>query len=324
MSDTVPVHVIGGFLGSGKTTLLKRLLRHELARGRRPAVIMNEFGEVDVDSRLLHDHEARDRLELESLASGCVCCDLSGELESTLRKMLTGRGAADPIFIEATGLASIAQVVTGVERALGEQPGARLGSVIAVVDGARQGEIERSWGVAGTQFDRVDTVVINKMDLASEREARRIEGRVRAASPRARLLRARYAEVPPEEALAAPARAASGLPPDGELIDSTAGFQSLAVRVGAPLDLQRVESLLRRYPRSVVRLKGFVRATGRRGLQEIQWVPGSFESRPAEPTRGLRAHLVVIGRRLAWERFLDGLDACAVPPARRSERRAKG
>jgi G3E family GTPase len=44
-----PVYVIGGFLGSGKTTLLKRLLRRELKRGVRPGVLMNEFGETDVD-----------------------------------------------------------------------------------------------------------------------------------------------------------------------------------------------------------------------------------------------------------------------------------
>ncbi|MCA9455465.1 MAG: hypothetical protein H6750_11725 [Nitrospiraceae bacterium] len=43
-----PVYVIAGFLGSGKTTLLKRALAHELDRGVKPAVLMNEFGEVDV------------------------------------------------------------------------------------------------------------------------------------------------------------------------------------------------------------------------------------------------------------------------------------
>lgn len=66
-----PVYVIGGFLGSGKTTLLKRLLAHEIARGVRPGVLMNELGGTDVDGPLVHDHGGDD-VELRSLLSSCV------------------------------------------------------------------------------------------------------------------------------------------------------------------------------------------------------------------------------------------------------------
>ena len=52
-SSCTPIFVIAGFLGSGKTTLLKRVLAHELDRGVKPAVLMNEFGEIDVDGALL-------------------------------------------------------------------------------------------------------------------------------------------------------------------------------------------------------------------------------------------------------------------------------
>lgn len=41
-----PVYVIAGFLGSGKTTLLKRALAHELDRGIKPAVLMNELAKL--------------------------------------------------------------------------------------------------------------------------------------------------------------------------------------------------------------------------------------------------------------------------------------
>lgn len=46
--STLPVYVIGGFLGSGKTTLLKRILAYSLDHGLKPAVLMNEYGEMDV------------------------------------------------------------------------------------------------------------------------------------------------------------------------------------------------------------------------------------------------------------------------------------
>ena len=46
----IPVTIVTGFLGSGKTTLLSSLLRR--TNRERIAVIINEFGEVSLDTRL--------------------------------------------------------------------------------------------------------------------------------------------------------------------------------------------------------------------------------------------------------------------------------
>ncbi len=47
----MPVTVLTGFLGAGKTTLVNRLLSEE--HGLRIAALVNDFGEVDVDSELI-------------------------------------------------------------------------------------------------------------------------------------------------------------------------------------------------------------------------------------------------------------------------------
>ena len=47
----IPATVVTGFLGSGKTTLLSSVLKN--AAGKRIAVIVNEFGEMDIDADLL-------------------------------------------------------------------------------------------------------------------------------------------------------------------------------------------------------------------------------------------------------------------------------
>ena len=46
--DVTPALVIAGYLGAGKTTLINHLLRH--AEGKRIAVLVNDFGSVNIDA----------------------------------------------------------------------------------------------------------------------------------------------------------------------------------------------------------------------------------------------------------------------------------
>ncbi len=70
--------VIGGFLGAGKTTLLNRLLRN--AGGRRLAVLVNDFGEINVDAELVESRNG----DLLTLTNGCICCGLGGDFIAAL------------------------------------------------------------------------------------------------------------------------------------------------------------------------------------------------------------------------------------------------
>ncbi len=51
---TIPVTVVGGFLGAGKTTLVNHLLR---VATRRYAVLVNDFGAINVDAALVRARE---------------------------------------------------------------------------------------------------------------------------------------------------------------------------------------------------------------------------------------------------------------------------
>ena len=77
------VLMVTGPLGSGKTTVVNRLLKAELARGSRVAVLINEFGAVSVDG-LLVDADRPELADIANLVDGCACCSLRADVVAIL------------------------------------------------------------------------------------------------------------------------------------------------------------------------------------------------------------------------------------------------
>jgi len=123
--NKIPATVVTGFLGSGKTTLLSNVIRQ--ANGKRIAVIVNEFGELDIDAELLRscalgcddtDSEPGNEPNTEpssatqagtdgiyELANGCICCTVEEEFLPVMKHLVERRQDIDHILIETSGLA---------------------------------------------------------------------------------------------------------------------------------------------------------------------------------------------------------------------------
>ncbi len=100
----VPCTIVTGFLGAGKTTLIRHVMAN--AKGRRLAVIVNEFGDVGIDGDILKGcgNDACPEENIVELANGCLCCTVADEFVPALDAILAREGV-EHIVIETSGLA---------------------------------------------------------------------------------------------------------------------------------------------------------------------------------------------------------------------------
>jgi G3E family GTPase len=268
--QTVPVTVLTGFLGCGKTTLLNRILTAD--HGIKVGVLLNEFGEINIDSRLI---ARRDDTVME-LSNGCVCCTVRDDLLRSIAALLERPAPPEHIVIETTGLADPVPVA---EQLLDPrvQSDIRLDAIVTLVDAANfDRNLERA-EQAYSQIATGDIVLVNKTDLVEPPIIDRIESGVRTLNPRARVVRCVQAGVDLtlilglglfEPSALSARRAPNGAPavePPGRGVgddghdarhQDTHGFASLALRRRATVDLERFARLLDALSPSVFRAKG--------------------------------------------------------------------
>jgi len=155
------VYIIGGFLGSGKTTLLMKLASMYRKRGKSVAILVNESGQIGVDGATLKA-EGYDAIELPD---GCICCSLSGTLQSALKNV---KRDIDPdvIIIEPTGLALPHKVRELVSVSMIEPEEMHI---IGIADIQRFKDlIKKKEEFFKRQMMAADFILINKSDLATK------------------------------------------------------------------------------------------------------------------------------------------------------------
>ncbi len=102
--EKTPLTIVGGFLGAGKTTLVNHLLRH--ADGRRLAVLVNDFGAVNIDAALIAGRAG----DVVRLTNGCLCCSIGDSFVDALIAVMRGPVLPDHVVIEASGVADPGRV----------------------------------------------------------------------------------------------------------------------------------------------------------------------------------------------------------------------
>jgi G3E family GTPase len=299
----IPVVIITGFLGCGKTTLLRRLLPFCGTLGRRPALIINEVGDTDVDGALLADLHA----EQVRLVGGCVCCTLQAQLAETIYTVVE-QDAYDLILLECSGLSNPVDIVS-ILSAPALLPAVGVSHIVAVVDAVRAGVMLQAVELAKVQMATADVLVLNKTDRVDAAGLAAAEALVRAVAPAAEIMPATYGHldddactrlltdpVPVHRACACDHGAhhhhdhdhAPALP---------ASFCTVALPLPAVLSRARAEALLRALPANVLRAKGFCHLEGE-GWHALHRVYDAVDLIPYPQTPAAGPLLICIGQHL--------------------------
>jgi G3E family GTPase len=185
----MPVTIITGFLGSGKTTLLNQILENK--ENLKVAVLVNEFGDINIDEQLLITMES-DMVELDN---GCICCTINDSLVEAVYQVLAREEKIDYLVIETTGIADpLPIILTFLSTEL--EFLTRLDAVITVVDAAAFDAKHFESDAAFSQIRYGDMVILNKIDLASEAKIAELEAFIEDVKPGFRILQSEYGKVP--------------------------------------------------------------------------------------------------------------------------------
>jgi G3E family GTPase len=309
-----PVTVLTGFLGAGKTTLVNRILSE--AHGLRIAVIVNDFGAVSIDSQLIIGIESG----TVSLANGCVCCEIRGDLVAAVDSILHQDRELDALVLEASGVAEPSSIARTFTSEVFRSP-IRLDGIVAVIDAEQlpaQAEDPTTRDLVFGQIGYFDIVLLNKIDLADRAQVDAVRTFVHDRLPAVRIIETSRAQVPFHVLLGiAPAgtAAAAGRGTGGGHYHGAAAFEHWTYTRDGAVDVDALLASIRLLPRSVYRIKGFVhsaRDPAHRYLLQAVGQRGEAHRFDEWAGRPRSTELVIIAGRSGLDRTaIDRqLDAC--------------
>ncbi|MBE6352029.1 MAG: GTP-binding protein [Treponema sp.] len=203
----IPITLLCGYLGAGKTTLLNKVLTNQ--KGYKVAVIVNDIGEINIDERLISkEAQITDSSSLVPLTNGCICCTLKTDMVQQIENLMQ-TGKFDYILIEASGVCEpmpIAQAIEQIE--IG-----KLDNVVGVVDASRLvDEFEGGDSLLKKDIDEEDiesllvqqiefcsTLIINKRDLVTDEQMKKVRAVVNILQPSVRVLETTRCDVSVDE-----------------------------------------------------------------------------------------------------------------------------
>ncbi len=293
MTPRTPITLVTGPLGTGKTTLLRHILR---TRPAKIAIVMNEFGEIAIDTKVIEGKNVR----IAELGGGCVCCSLVGEFEAAVNEIIE-KVTPEMIIVETTGLAEPEALVFNIQEAL---PQCRLDGVVSVIDADMLVRFPELGHTTRLQIEGADILLLNKIDLVQATQIEPLETKLREINPTAAIVRTERCRINPELLFGIGQEKKIARPEHQHQLE----FESFTFSSDKIFSRDCFEAFADSLPANVLRAKGFIRFPD--GAQLFNFVAGRWDLEPFETSE---TELVFIGRKITALKsaIVPALNECA-------------
>jgi len=271
----IPITIITGYLGAGKTTLLRNILNNA---DQKLAVIMNEFGEINIDGKTIKGKN----VNMTELLGGCVCCSLTGEFEAAIKEIIE-KVKPDAIVVETTGVAEPDAVVVDIQDNL---PELRMDGVITIVDSDAIIKFPNIGHTGKMQIEMADIILLNKTDLVDKKQLKEVENKIKTINNNSIILETKNCNADNEVLFGINTKKTAKKHKAHEIKEQYFKFETRKL-----IDKEKFEDFVKNMPKNVYRAKGFVKTND--GDLLFNYVAGRHE---LEEFKAGRTELVFIGQ----------------------------
>src|SRR5438445_433193 len=291
-----PITIITGYLGAGKTTLLRRIHKEP---DRKLAIIMNEFGEIGIDTKIIRGKNVK----IKEIAGGCVCCSLTGEFEAGVKEVIR-RYKPEWIIVETTGVAEPDAIIFDIEKNL---PQIRLDSVVTVVDCDTMVRFPSLGHTGRIQIEMADMILLNKIDLISTSQLKELQEFITTINPKAQILYTTKCNIEPRLLFGIETKKEISKTEEDHLRKE--GVQLFSFSSDSKVSLKKIQKVLRDLPPEIYRAKGFLKTENKNFL--FNYVAGRFNFEPFETKK---TEIVFIGKKIMKykKEILEKLSSCII------------
>lgn len=310
----LPITLIGGFLGAGKTTLLNSLLQQ--GEGRRLAVLVNDFGELNIDAKLIVKVEGQ-RMEL---ANGCICCSIRDDLVAGIQSLLASDPRPEQLLIETSGVSDPININCAINQDQVRRQ-VYIENMVTVIDAVHA--LDARDQEFAELFERQVLggfmIVLNRVSLAGPEQVRKVRAMIDEMLPGAAVVETDDGEVSLPLLLGDTRLGQSSFRPAPVESSGSHPFSSMLWCSDLPINRRQFKQAMNALASGVYRAKGYVNFHNY-PLSSLYQKVGTLEScvdGGAWGNAAPRTELVLIGAGSGFDeaRISGLLDACQVAPS---------